>query len=188
MVRVDSMKNIYIVLSQSGSIVSKVIAKKTKHNYNHCSLSFDPDLIQMYSMGRIFPNNPVIGGLVIEKPNYGTYKKFDKTICMVLEVPVTNQQYYLMREEVRYMISESHKYHYNYAGLFLGSFDLCFERKDHYMCSEFLRHVLDAGEYDTSFLPMIPHPVDFMDIENKSIVYEGYLNNLGVKMDLSYNC
>lgn len=181
------MKKIYIVLSQSGSIVSKAIAFKTKKKYNHCSIAFDPYLTSMYSMGRIFPSCPLIGGLVQEQPNVGTYQKFDNTTCVVLSIEVNEYQYFLMQEEVTRMIHQSYRYHYNYLGLLLGNFNIQYQPDNSFMCSEFVRHILVTGHFDTTFLPSIPHPLDYYNLPNAKIEYEGYLNNLGTWEPLAFN-
>ena len=43
---------IYVVLSDSGSVVSKLLRLFTKAKYNHVSLSLREDLSEMYSFGR----------------------------------------------------------------------------------------------------------------------------------------
>lgn len=69
------MKHIYVVISQTASIVSRLIRWSTGDPYTHASISLDQNLDEMYSFGRIFPNNPLIGGFVKESPRYGTMKK-----------------------------------------------------------------------------------------------------------------
>ena len=181
------MRKGYIVISQSGSIISKCIQVKTKKDFNHCSFSLDPNISVMYSMGRIFPNNPLIGGLVAEKPNYGTYKKFYNTVCVVIEIPLNDNQYLQIQSELLEMYSDKRSYSYNYAGLLLGAFGINVKREDAFMCSEFVRHILEAGQVDVSFLPAIPHPMDFLNIQNGKVVYEGRFNDLGKKSLLSSN-
>jgi len=61
------MKKIYIVISQTGTILSKIIKLVTKKEYNHASLSMEGSLEKMYSFGRKDPYNPFIGVFVIER-------------------------------------------------------------------------------------------------------------------------
>lgn len=63
------MKKIYIVISQTGTILSKTIKLITKKKYNHVSISFNKDICNMYSFGRINPYNPFIGKYIKEHPN-----------------------------------------------------------------------------------------------------------------------
>ena len=173
------MKHIYVVLSQSGSIVSKMIKHKTKKEYNHCSIAFDSSLTIMYSMGRLYPNNPLIGRFVREIPNIGTYKKFKNTTCKVLEVPVNDESYRLMKTEVERLLAHGVKY--DYSGLILGAVGITSYNHSTYVCSTLLRHIFIVGGLDVSFLPEIPHPVDFEKMENYKVVYKGLLNNINKK-------
>ena len=175
------MAYIYIILSQSGSIVSKAIKIATKKQFNHCSLSLDKELHHMYSMGRIFPHNPLIGGLVQERPNVGTYKKFDETYCRILEVPVTDQQYENIASLLMSMYLRRRHYRYNYRGLFLGKMGYARESDHHFYCSEFVRFVLQTSGVDVSFLTDIPVPEEFMNMPDSTIIYEGLLNRVEKK-------
>ena len=42
-------KQIYIVISQTGTILSRILKLVTKAEYNHASISLVPDLNTMYS-------------------------------------------------------------------------------------------------------------------------------------------
>lgn len=56
-------KKLYIVISQTGSIISKMLKAITGDQYNHVSISLDPRLRVMYSFGRLYPNFPFPGDL-----------------------------------------------------------------------------------------------------------------------------
>ena len=84
-------KSIYIVLSQSGSVPSKLLKFFTHDEYNHVSISLTPTLEQMYSFARLKPNNPFRGGFVEEGKDTGTFKKFKKTIVNVMEIKIRKE-------------------------------------------------------------------------------------------------
>ena len=86
------MKKIYIILTHSGSLLSKAIKTVKKYEYTHVSIALDKELHQMYSFGRLYPYNAFIGGFVQESPNYGTFKRFSKTKTKILCLNVTNEQ------------------------------------------------------------------------------------------------
>ena len=86
-------REIYIVLSHTGSIVSRIIGRVTGKVYNHASISVDASLETMYSFGRVHPYNPVWGGFVKESPNYGTFRRFSDTEVQVLAISVNDEQY-----------------------------------------------------------------------------------------------
>ena len=87
------MKKIYIVLTHSGSLLSKTIKIVKVYEYTHGSISLDKDLKQLYSFDRIKPYNAFIGGFVQESPNYGTFKRFSKTKSKIFCIDVTEKQY-----------------------------------------------------------------------------------------------
>ena len=60
------MKKIYIVLTHSGTTLSKIIKGFTKDEFSHVSISLDKELNEMYSFGRLNPYNPFWGGFVHE--------------------------------------------------------------------------------------------------------------------------
>lgn len=57
------MKTIYILLTRSGTLLSKLVYSVTGANYTHASLAFDEDLSCLYSSTRkngytMFPAGP----------------------------------------------------------------------------------------------------------------------------------
>ena len=58
------MRKTYIILTYTGTILSKIVKIYTKKEYSHVSISLDSDLTQMYSFGRLNPYNPFIGGIL----------------------------------------------------------------------------------------------------------------------------
>ena len=71
-------KQLYIVISQTGTLLSRILKQITDAEYNHASISLSRDLERMYSFGRRHPYNPFWGGFVIESPSTGTFKRFPK--------------------------------------------------------------------------------------------------------------
>ena len=82
------MKKIYIILSHSGSMPSRIIKFFTLFKYSHVSIALKKDLRVMYSFGRKKLNNPFDGGFITEDKNGLFYKKFYKTKCIILEIDV----------------------------------------------------------------------------------------------------
>ena len=62
-------KQLYIVISQTGTLLSRILKQITGAEYNHASISLSRDLERMYSFGRRHPYNPFWGGFVIEERN-----------------------------------------------------------------------------------------------------------------------
>ena len=51
------MKNIYLILTYTGTVLSKIIKNYTKDEVSHVSISLDVELKQMYSFARLNPYN-----------------------------------------------------------------------------------------------------------------------------------
>lgn len=64
MERKEIMKEVYIVLTYSGTALSTLIKKFTKDEFAHVSIALDENLEEMYSFGRLNPYNPFNAGFV----------------------------------------------------------------------------------------------------------------------------
>ena len=170
------MKSIYLVMSQTGSVLSKTIKLISKKNYNHISISLNENLNYMYSFGRKKPYNPFIGRFVVESPDMGTFLRFKNTRCRVIKLDVTDLQYEMLCSNIYDMIENKDSYKYNILGLFLAAFNIHVSFNNKFYCSEFVKYIMDKSNIDVSILPDITHPTDFMNLDN-SVLYEGLLRN-----------
>ena len=172
------MKNIYIVLSQTGTVFSKALKFFTRAEYNHASISLTPTLETMYSFGRLNPNNPFIGGFVEEGKNKGTFKRFENTQAMVIQIAVSEEKFNSIKYFIEYFDKNQHSFHYNYLGILLAMFRKNHESGKRYYCSQFVRACLALFDIENAVeLPKIIKPIDFLKLNNKDIIYEGLLRN-----------
>ena len=168
------MKKVYIVLSQTGTALSKILKLITGAEYNHASISLDGTLHELYSFGRVYPRNPVIGGFVRESKNSGTFKRFCKTKIIVLQTEVSDDIYCKMQNYLCYMYKRKKEFGYNYRGLFLAAVHVNAAHKNHYYCSEFVRHFLiKYGINDFMTYNTIVKPMDFLKLQKWDVVYQG---------------
>ena len=130
---------IYIVLSFSGSFFSTLIRIVTRKKYSHVSITLDQTLEEMYSFGRLKPYNPFKGGFVREGKSIGTFKRFKRTKAMVLELPVSETSYNIIKKEI--VRFKSGKYRYNYLGVIYYLFNKSTNTKTRYYCSEFVKYM-----------------------------------------------
>lgn len=170
------MKNIYVIVSQTGSIVSRLIRFVTGDKYTHASISLDDDLNEMYSFGRIYPNNPVVGGFVKESPDYGAMKKFRMAEIVVIKLSVREEKYREVNEYIAAMYAERKKYHYNYIGLFLARRGLHYKRANYFYCSEFVKDMLERfGLVGQSEFGDVVRPIELLKLKEGEIIYRGKL-------------
>lgn len=174
------MKKIYIVITYTGTNLSKIIKYYTHSEFSHISISLDEELEKMYSFGRLNPYNPFWGGFVHEGIDRGTFKRFYKTTARIYSIAVTDEQYEKIEETIKNIGENKKDYKFNIIGLFAVGFNKRIERKNYFYCAEFVKHVLESGGIKTN-LPEIVAPDDFKYIENKVLVYEGVLRKYNKK-------
>ncbi len=168
------MKKVYIVLSQTGTALSRALKLITGAEYNHASISLDGTLHELYSFGRVYPRNPVIGGFVRESKNSGTFKRFCKTKIIVLQTEVSDDIYRRMQNYLCSMYMRKKEFGYNYRGLFLAAVHIHAAHKNHFYCSEFVRHFLIRyGINDFMTSDTIVKPMDFLRLQKWNVVYKG---------------
>lgn len=167
---------VYIMLSDTGTLFSNLIKSYTKAPYNHASLSFDPELKQMYSFGRKHPNNPLYGGFVKEDIFTGTYSKYKDTTCVIYKLPVTEREMKKMTRILAVFIRNDNKFLYNFLGVMGISLNEPVEFSNSYFCSQFVAEVLNrSGIKLWNKLAALVTPDDFRNNDRLELIYEGKL-------------
>lgn len=171
-------KHVYIVVSQTGTLLSRVLKFVTKAEYNHASISLVPDLATMYSFGRKNPYNPFWAGFVTESARFGTFKRFSKTRVVVLDIAVSEEQYQSIQRRIQTMLVLKKHYHYNYLGLWLAGLRICYRQKRCFYCSEFVKDLLEKHEIKgANQLSPIVQPIHFLSLPTAQQVYTGLLRD-----------
>ena len=170
------MKNIYIVLSQTGTIVSRAIHIYTGDPYNHSSISFDADLSIMYSFGRKRRYNIFINGFIEEGLDRGLFPCFPNARCCILEIPVTDEDYAAMKEAVGRFLQNREIYRYNLGGIIGYAVGVRIKRKRHYFCSQFVSSILNSAEF-WNLAPEYTKPMDFLKIPGSRLIFEGSIRD-----------
>lgn len=170
----EDNKKIYIVLTHTGTALSRLIKVYTGAEFSHVSISLDKNLRQMYSFGRVNPYNPFVGGLVHEKLESGTFKRFHRTYAAIYSVDVTNKQYNNIKSNVLNMYKNKSLYKFNVLGLFANGFHISIKRKNYFYCAEFIKHVTDKAQVDLD-IPELARPNDFKDLDKLNLEYRGML-------------
>lgn len=168
------MKGIYLILTHTGTLPSRMIKSFTKDEFSHVSISLDIDLEEMYSFGRLRLYNFFIAGFVHESINEGTFKRFYKTKAKIYYLKVTDEQYELIKEAINQIWNDREKYKFNMLGLFAVSIHKKIKREYYFYCAEFVKYVLEKAGINTD-LPDIVKPEDFKQIEGLEEIYSGYL-------------
>ena len=173
----EFMKKIYIVLTYTGTILSKIVKVYTRREFSHVSIALDEDLKEMYSFGRINAYNPFWAGFVHEEVNKGTFKRFKKTKARVYSLTVKDEQYEKVKEVIRDIQNNKLDYNFNILGLFGVVVNYKIKRERYFYCAEFVKYVLEQS--NICYLPDIVKPEDFKEIDNLNVVYNGQLREYG---------
>ena len=171
-------KAVFIVLSQSGTWISKLLRRITHTEYNHSSLAFNEDLSSMYSFGRRYKYYPFWGGFIRETPTTGVFGRFPDTQIVVLKVNIPEVKYTELEQCIAEMYEQKESYHYNYIGCFLNWFHKGFKRKKHLYCSEFIKELfVRYGVFEEEFFPKVVRPYDFREMFVDGEIYCGKLKD-----------
>ena len=177
------MKKIYVVLTHTGTLLSKVIRCYTKDEFSHCSISLDVNLEEMYSFGRLNPYNAFWGGFVHEYIDKGTFKRFYNTMARIYSLELTDEQYEKIKDNVMKIQGNKDEYKFNILGLFAAGFHKRIGEERSFYCAEFVKYVIENAKVDTG-LPEVVKPEDFKYMKGLKEVYNGLLKDINVSKNL----
>ena len=166
-------KKIYILLTDTGTLFTKLIKLYTKKPYNHASISFDSELSEVYSFGRKTARNPFVGGFVKEDVDKGLFKEAN---CVVYALKVNEVQLQKMNCYIKEIEAQKGEYRYNLLGLLGFLFNKPIQRKKAFFCSQFVATVLkECNIIDFGKSPSLVAPNDLQKVSKCQLVYEGEL-------------
>lgn len=168
------MRKIYIVLTHTGTMLSRIIKKYTNDEFSHCSIALDRELKEMYSFGRLNPYNAFWGGFVHEYINKGTFKRFFRTVARVYPLEVTDEQYDAIKNKIYKIQEEKNDYQFNVLGLFAAGFHKKIKKEHSFYCAEFVKYVIKNADIKID-LPDVIKPEDFKNVKELQEIYEGLL-------------
>lgn len=171
-------KNIYLLFTDTGSVLNNLIKRYTKAPYNHTSIAFDIELEELYSFGRINPSNPLIAGFVKEDIHSGTFARFEETNFSLYSFEVDERTYNRMIEVIREFERQKEKYRYNFIGLFGVIANRPIERQYAYFCSQFVATVFQRSGIEIfDKPPSLVRPDDFIKSGKLKYLYHGKLKD-----------
>lgn len=170
--------HLYIVLTRTDTVISRLIQLIKNDEYTHASISLDKELNYMYSFSRRNTYNPFIGRFRKEDINEGLYKLCDTLHGVIIEVDVSREQHEKAKALLGHFITNSSYYKYNYMGLLYNLLNKPASRDDRFLCSEFVYHILkESGIADFNISKNLVRPQDLAGIEGR-IVYKGNLKEI----------
>ncbi len=132
---------IYVVFISTNTVMGKMIRLFTRNRYSHVTVAFERDLSRMYSFARYHINSPILGGFVTEQP--GRYLYGDQDVQVkICEVPVEQEEYERIREEVEFFRQNREIMIYNTLNAVLSLMGKRLTSENMYTCVEFATHLL----------------------------------------------
>ena len=173
------MKTIYILLTRSGTLLSKLVYAATGASYTHASMAFDAELSCLYSSTRkngytMFPAGPSR-----EYLNRGVFLQRENIPCALYALEVSEEAYARARRRAEHMMNHGHLYRFNSLGLLLCWLHIRWQRRRHYFCSQFVSEVLEkSGAVDLPKDSTLMHPNDYTLLPQLKCLYKGRLVDL----------
>lgn len=175
------MKKVYILLTKSNTVCSKIIYQFTKGRYTHASISLDADFEYLYSFARKYRYSMLPAGFVRENLYKGIMGNSDDMNCAVYELEVTNLTYLKLKALISNMEKNKKEYRYNIRGLFGCIFDKKLGKEKNFYCSEFVYYALvksgaiSAGGGD---FKQVVRPMDLRELPDTREVFRGSIDML----------
>lgn len=172
-------KYVYILVSQSGTTISKILKMFTRKPYNHVSVSCESDLSEMYSFCRNKPERPLPATFNKEIIGEGTLGKYNMIPCELYRISVTDEQKELLYKNIEHFKQNRDCYSYNCIGLGFMLFHIAFRRKNKFVCSQFVGYILEKSGINSQIHKPVclQTPEDFRHIPDAELIYKGNLNN-----------
>ena len=173
------MKTIYILLTRSGTLLSKLVYAVTGASYTHASMAFDEELDCLYSSTRkngytMFPAGPSK-----EYLNKGVFRLRGDAPCALYALEVTDEAYVRARRRAEHMMARGELYRFNTLGLILCALHIRWQRRRHYFCSQFVSEVLQkSGALELPKPSTLMHPSDYAELPELRCLYRGTLAGL----------
>ena len=169
-------KYIYVLLSRTHTVPARLIRLFTKEPYSHTSIALDIELKELYSFARKHVYNPFDSGFVNEDIESGIFGMDKNIYCSVYAVPVTDEQYQIIKEKINVFIKNREEYRYNYSGLAGIMFGKNVEDGKHFFCSQFVSHIFyKSGIQLFSKADGLIKPYDFHLKLKDQRIYKGRL-------------
>ena len=175
----QTMKNtyIYLVLTRTGTLFSKVIGFATGKRYTHVSISSDILLTDMYSFCRDKKEMPLPANFNREDINTEVFGACKTIPSEVYRIPVTYEQLERYRDVIRHFILNRSSYTYDIGALVPMALHIPYRFRNKFVCSVWVGFVLGKSgiKHDIKKHPSLIEPEDFRSITGAELIYRGDL-------------
>lgn len=172
------MKEIYILLSKTGTIPSRLIHTIQRGEYTHASFSLTPTTDRFYSFARRSLHNFLNAGFFVEDIHTHVFAKYPDCDCGLYSLEISDEAYERLSKIVTMMIENEDRFDYNFFGLLPAKLGIKMYRKYHYTCSQFVATALyRSGDVKLPKDPSLMMPNDFLLIDGIKEIYSGKIKD-----------
>ncbi len=172
------MKQIYILLSKTETLPSRLIHSTTGGAYTHASIALTPRTDRFYSYARRKVYNILNAGIIQEDINKSVFALYPHCRCTLYALEVSDEGYQKIKACMQYYWKNYRRARYNFFGAIPLRLGIKIERRYKLVCSQFVAIALQASEEIQ--LPKDPYlmlPNDFQAITGMKIIYDGALKD-----------
>lgn len=175
------MKSIYVVLTRTGTILSRLSGCTTGDWYTHSSISLDDNLQTMYAFGRRWAYALFPGGFIQESLQHGVMRRFPRCDSAVIQVEVSDEKYHEIAQYIAGMYANRKKYKYDYWGAILAKWQKRARapKANRFYCSGFVNDLLERfGIVEHDELGRAVRPMGFLQLAlngKGKVIYRGPL-------------
>ena len=164
-------KKIYVLLTRFPDNGSKWIQALTGSFYTHASVGLEEDMNSFYSF-------KVKGFTVEDIHRYVRKPGREPFPCQVYELEVSEKVYQSAKRIINYYIRRKEEMSYTRFGLVMRLLRIPVKRKDKFICSQFVAHVLKrAKAANLKKFTVLYLPGDFRKLSEMKLVFEGNLQS-----------
>ncbi len=169
-------RDLYLLLTHSGSVLSRMIKGLSGAPYSHISIGIDPTFQRFYTFGRKQPFNPFWAGFVEEDLRDGIYAHFEKASFALYRLPVEATVYNRFQRELKLFSIGKNRYRYNLMGIVTARMGYELNRSEAFFCSQFVATLLALSGVQGIEKPAgLIHPVDFLSLPGLEKIAEGQM-------------
>ena len=173
------MKKVYILLTRSGTDCSRIVYALTRDEFTHASLAMNEDFDNLYSFTRKYKNIMLPAGFNSESVYHGVMGRSDNMRCAVYEIIVTDEAHERMKSIIRNFRVNRRRYRYNIFGLLTCKFNVIYDRKGYFFCSQFVYHTLTkSGAVRHKKHPSLVRPMELVELTGAREIFKGRISEL----------
>ena len=168
---------IYLVLTRTGTVISKCIGIVTGKSYTHVSIASNILLTDMYSFCRDKKDMPLPANFNHEDINTEVFGACKTIPSEVYRIPVTTEQIERYRDVIRHFIINRSSYTYDVGAFLPMALHIPYRLRNKFVCSVWVGFVLGKSgiNHDIKKHPSLIEPEDFRSIQSAELVYRGDL-------------